>query len=145
MTPRNLPLYFAVLALSGLAACTDQDKYSNRPSDGAEQPGEPGRADRENLGEISKDTGREVVERRKQIIETERESVPTVEEKRVRADINRMDTEDFAALGLPRNVAENITRYRDEHGKFRSLDDLKRIPGVSGAWLDRNRGKLGLS
>jgi competence ComEA-like helix-hairpin-helix protein len=72
--------------------------------------------------------------------------LPTVKQSTLKADINRMSASDFAALGIPKNVADNIVKNRDEHGgKFTSVDDLKQVPGMSTAWVDQNKDKLGVS
>jgi competence protein ComEA len=97
-----------------------------------------------NVSGVQKDKGSESVEVRKQTtrVETEKESIPTVEEKHVRADINRMDLNDFVALGVPQDTARSIVQFRDKNGKFRSLEDLRRVPGVSEGWLSQYRDRL---
>jgi competence ComEA-like helix-hairpin-helix protein len=34
------------------------------------------------------------------------------------------------AVGIDRIMAEPIVRYRDEHGSFRSAEELHRVPGI---------------
>jgi DNA uptake protein ComE-like DNA-binding protein len=87
-------------------------------------------------------------QQQKQVVttETENRALPTVQQSTLKADINRMNATDFAALGVPKNVADSIIRSRDERGgQFTSVDDLKQVPGMSTAWVDRNRDRLGIS
>ncbi|MGZ3688721.1 MAG: ComEA family DNA-binding protein [Bdellovibrionota bacterium] len=63
-------------------------------------------------------------------------------DKTFRSNINQMSAEDFQRLGLPAATAGEVTRYREEHGKFSSVDDLKNVPGVKSAWVDRHRQEL---
>ncbi len=46
-------------------------------------------------------------------------------------DINRACREDFMTLsGIGEKRADAIISYRDEHGGFKSIDELKNIPGI---------------
>ncbi|HEX5000596.1 MAG TPA: helix-hairpin-helix domain-containing protein [Terriglobia bacterium] len=47
-----------------------------------------------------------------------------------------------AALGLSLGEAESIVRYRKDNGPFKTLDDLKRIPGVNAAALEAARDRI---
>lgn len=100
-------------------------------------------------GKTSHEKGKEsetVVEEKITRTETETKSrdLPGIEEVKIKADINRMKAEDFMALGLPKESAENIIDYREEQGSFRSVDELKQVPGLDHAWVDQNRTKLGV-
>ncbi|HUP57546.1 MAG TPA: helix-hairpin-helix domain-containing protein [Bdellovibrionota bacterium] len=97
------------------------------------------------IGQGETEKGSETVVTKKQTTETVRESIPTIEEKQIKADINRLSADEFHKLGLPKTVAENVTKYRSEHGDFKSIDDLSRVPGMSSAWLTQMRGKLGIA
>lgn len=74
--------------------------------------------------------------------ETKSESVPTVEHVSQKADLNRMDSKDFLALGFPKKMADQIVSYRDKNGEFRSVDDLSKVPGMDVNMLNRFRDKL---
>ena len=46
-------------------------------------------------------------------------------------DINTATAEEFVKVkGIGEKKAERIVAYRDEHGKFKSVDDLKNVKGI---------------
>ena len=47
-----------------------------------------------------------------------------------------------AALELSSKEAESIVRYREEKGKFASVDDLKKVPGLDAAGIDAKRQRI---
>lgn len=47
-----------------------------------------------------------------------------------------------AAGGLLRREAAAVIRYREQHGKFKSLDDLKNVPGLDFKKIDKRRDAL---
>jgi competence protein ComEA len=47
-----------------------------------------------------------------------------------------------SALSLLRSEAAAIIAYRDKHGKFKSLDDVKKVPGVSAAKIDAKKDRI---
>jgi competence protein ComEA len=52
-------------------------------------------------------------------------------------NVNRADAKELqAALHLSSKVAEAIVGYRSEKGNFRTLDDLKKVPGLEAAAVD---------
>jgi competence ComEA-like helix-hairpin-helix protein len=40
------------------------------------------------------------------------------------------------------DVAENIVKYRTEHGRFKSVEDLKNVPGLTAAKVDARKDRL---
>lgn len=63
----------------------------------------------------------------------------------VKININSAARIDFeTALGVKRSVAAAIVDYRDKNGPFKSLDDLKKIPGVDAAQVDQAKSRLTL-
>ena len=44
-----------------------------------------------------------------------------------------------AALDVPANVAEAIVAYRLENGEFKTVDDLKKVPGLEGGTIDARK------
>jgi competence protein ComEA len=44
-----------------------------------------------------------------------------------------------AAVGLLRREAAAVVRYRDRNGRFKTIDDLKKVPGVDFRKIDRRR------
>lgn len=68
----------------------------------------------------------------------------------VSAEVIDINTADAATLadamsGIGPAKAEAIVAYRNEHGPFKSVDDLMLIKGIGTATIDRNRDKLGVS
>lgn len=61
-----------------------------------------------------------------------------------RININTADAETLSAelkgIGLKR--AKAILAYRNEHGPFKSIDELTRIKGISKRIVDQNREKI---
>ncbi len=48
-----------------------------------------------------------------------------------RVDINKATVNELAKLpGIGKKKAEAIIAYRTEHGKFNSVDDLKKVDGI---------------
>ena len=48
--------------------------------------------------------------------------------------VNKARAKDLeTALEIPANDAEAIVRYRERNGDFKTLDDLKKIPGIDAA------------
>ena len=53
-----------------------------------------------------------------------------------RIDLNRASAQDLAGLhGIGPVLAERIVAYRDEHGRFESIEDLLDVPGIGEAKL----------
>lgn len=49
----------------------------------------------------------------------------------------------FKGIGAKR--AKQIVNYRIKHGKFKSLDDIKRVPGLGTRFLEENKELIVLS
>jgi competence protein ComEA len=47
--------------------------------------------------------------------------------------------------GIGKKRAEAIVAYREAHGPFKSLDDLKKIKGLNGKVIDANRERLAIN
>jgi competence protein ComEA len=45
-------------------------------------------------------------------------------------------------LDVPAEIADEIVRARTQKGKFTSIDELKRVPGLDGAKLDARKDRL---
>ena len=57
--------------------------------------------------------------------------------------INKAKAKDLeAALEIPASNAEAIVRYRDEKGAFKTLDDLKKVPGLDNAKIEARKDRL---
>lgn len=48
-------------------------------------------------------------------------------------------------LGMPEKEAEAIVGYRQQHGDFKTLDDLKKVPGVDANYIDSEKNLLTFS
>jgi competence protein ComEA len=60
-----------------------------------------------------------------------------------KVDINKATAAQMEkALQLEPTAAEAIVAYRDKHGDFKSLDDLKQVPGVDTATLDAKKALI---
>src|SRR5262249_51788215 len=57
--------------------------------------------------------------------------------------VNKAPARDLAPmLDVANEVAEAIVRTRSENGNFKTLDDLKRVPGVDAAKIDARKDRL---
>jgi competence protein ComEA len=57
--------------------------------------------------------------------------------------VNKAKAKDLeAALELSSVDAAALVRYRDEHGSFNTLDDLKKVPGLDAAKVEAFKGRL---
>jgi competence protein ComEA len=58
-------------------------------------------------------------------------------------NINKAVSKDFqTALGISGELGDAIVQYRTEKGAFKSVDDLKKVPGIDAAKIETNRSKL---
>lgn len=63
-----------------------------------------------------------------------------------RVSINSASAEELAQVlnGVGIKKAQAIISYRDEHGQFKSIDDLRLVPGIGNALVERNLARLKL-
>ena len=47
-----------------------------------------------------------------------------------------------STLSLPRSQAAAIIEYRTKHGDFKSIADLKRVPGIDAAKIEAKKDRL---
>jgi competence protein ComEA len=64
------------------------------------------------------------------------EKIPPINVNKARA----IDLE--AGLSLLRSQAALVIEYRTKHGEFKSLEDLKKVPGVDVAKIDAKKDRL---
>jgi competence protein ComEA len=59
-------------------------------------------------------------------------------------NINTATAEEIAAVikGIGPKKAEAIVTYRQQHGPFQTVDDLKKVPGVGDKIVENNRANL---
>jgi DNA uptake protein ComE-like DNA-binding protein len=95
------------------------------------------------LGQQSAEAGTAEIERRRVV--TERTEVPTLKTTSTKADLNRVSAEHLMALGVSRDLAENIIEYRQEHGSFKATNELLEVDGMNaGAYRSLSR-KVGVA
>ena len=57
--------------------------------------------------------------------------------------VNTAPAKDLASkLDVPAETADAIVRVRTEKGKFKSIDELKQVPGLDAATLDARKDRL---
>ena len=63
-----------------------------------------------------------------------------------KVSINRASAEQLAQAlnGVGLKKAQAIVSYREEYGPFKTLDDLKQVPGMGSALVERNLAHLTL-
>lgn len=63
-----------------------------------------------------------------------------------RVSINNASAEELAQAmtGVGIKKAQAIVSYRDEYGPFKTLDDLRQVPGMGGSLVERNLAHLKL-
>lgn len=68
------------------------------------------------------------------------------EEGGVKVSINSATAEELskALKGVGLKKAQAIVSYREEYGPFKSVEDLKQVPGMGGKLVERNLVKLKL-
>jgi competence protein ComEA len=59
-------------------------------------------------------------------------------------NVNTASAEEIAAVikGIGPKKAEAIVTYRQQHGPFQTVDDLKKVPGVGDKIVESNRANL---
>jgi len=58
-------------------------------------------------------------------------------------DINKATAVDMeSSLLLLKSEAAAIIRYRDEHGDFKSLDDLRKVPGLDFQKIEKKKARI---
>ncbi len=59
-------------------------------------------------------------------------------------DLNSADAVSLQSglVGIGKAKAQAIISYREEHGDFKSVDELLEVKGIGQALLDRNRDRL---
>lgn len=70
----------------------------------------------------------------------------SAEDDGTRVSINSASAEDLARAmnGVGLKKAQAIVSYREEYGSFKTLDDLKQVPGMGSSLVERNLSHLTL-
>ncbi|AXM02837.1 helix-hairpin-helix domain-containing protein [Escherichia fergusonii] len=68
------------------------------------------------------------------------------DEEGTRVSINNAPAEELARVmnGVGMKKAQAIVSYREEYGPFKTVEDLKQVPGMGNALVERNLGVLTL-
>ena len=60
--------------------------------------------------------------------------------------VNKASAAELAgALEVPTSVAAAVVEYREKHGTFKNLDDLKKAPALAGKDIDAKKDQLDFS
>ncbi len=64
----------------------------------------------------------------------------------ITVNINQASAEEIATLlqGIGLKKAQAIVEYRDEHGKFATMQDLTKVKGIGNAILEKNNSRIKL-
>lgn len=91
----------------------------------------------------------EMLQEEPDVTEQERETIVTYlaahfpKDQAAKVNVNQASAKDLAAtLELSMKDAEGIVRYRDEKGNFKTVDDLKKVPGLDAAKIDTKKDSL---
>jgi competence protein ComEA len=61
----------------------------------------------------------------------------------VKINVNKAAAKDFeAGLELTSKESETIVGYREAHGNFKTLDDLKKVPGLDAVKIESKKDRL---
>jgi competence protein ComEA len=61
----------------------------------------------------------------------------------IKINVNKATAKDLeGALRLPAKQAAAIVHQREEKGDFKSVDDLKKVPGIDAARIEANKNRL---
>ncbi|WP_230352381.1 helix-hairpin-helix domain-containing protein [Lelliottia sp. WAP21] len=74
------------------------------------------------------------------------EGSKSADEEGTRVSINTASADDLAQAmnGVGLKKAQAIVSYREEYGPFKTLEDLKQVPGMGSALVERNLAHLTL-
>lgn len=64
----------------------------------------------------------------------------------ITVNVNTASAEEIAAMlnGIGTKRAQDIVDYRDEHGNFKSIEDLIHVKGIGEATVNKNRERITL-
>jgi competence protein ComEA len=60
----------------------------------------------------------------------------------VKTNVNHATVKDLERIEFTEKEAGMIVQYRDHHGSFKSLDDLKKVPGVDPVKIESMKDRL---
>lgn len=133
----SIQVLAAASALAMLGACGSAEK-KRQPEEQAQTPA---------LGSEQTKETEATVRRQKQVTRTVEveENVPTITTVSEKVDLNRADQSDLVAIGVPSDVAQSIIQYREEQGRFTSVDQLSEIEGMTPDLMSSIEPQVGIS
>ncbi|EOI3455912.1 helix-hairpin-helix domain-containing protein [Cronobacter turicensis] len=72
------------------------------------------------------------------------ETVPETLEETVSINTATADELAQAMNGVGKKKAQSIVSYREEYGPFKSIEDLKQVPGMGNSLVERNLSRIRL-
>jgi competence protein ComEA len=60
----------------------------------------------------------------------------------VKINVNKAAAKDFETIEFSAKEAAAIVQYRDAHGNFKTLDDLKKVPGLDAVKVESKKDRL---
>lgn len=98
---------------------------------------------KQNMCEVKNKTSAEIseeIKNKKSIIEEEKEL-----KQDLKISLNQATLEELMTLdGIGNSKAENIIKYREEHGGFKDLEELKEISGIGDSIYEKVKDKIKL-
>lgn len=72
-------------------------------------------------------------------------SRPTQQTNSQKININTASVSELQSLhGVGQKKAEAIVEYRQQHGKFQSIQDLQKVKGIGPKLFEKNQARIGL-
>jgi competence protein ComEA len=60
-----------------------------------------------------------------------------------KVNVNTATAEEIApVIDVSNATAQAVVKYRTEHGKFKTVDDLKKVPGLDAAKVETRRDRI---
>jgi competence protein ComEA len=60
----------------------------------------------------------------------------------VKVNVNKAAAKDFESIEFTSKEAAAIVQYREAHGNFKTLDDLKKVPGLDAVKVESKKDRL---
>jgi competence protein ComEA len=60
----------------------------------------------------------------------------------VKINVNKAGAKDLEAIEFTSKESEAIVQYREAHGNFKTLDDLKKVPGLDAVKIESKKDRL---
>ena len=60
----------------------------------------------------------------------------------VKINVNKASAKDFETIKFTAKESDAIVQYRQAHGNFKTLDDLKKVPGLDAVKIESKKDRL---